>query len=316
MIVITGGTGFVGSALVQQMIDKGLGGTVAMLLRNDRNPTAPTSQQLHCIRTITLDAQVNVTTTLSGVKTVIHLAGRAHIMNDSAPDPLKAFRTANCDYALHVAKQAIAAGVKRFIYISSIKVNGERTNNGQPFSELSPPSPSDPYSISKHEAEVALSALSKETGLELVIIRPPLIYGDGAKGNFVRLAYLTARGIPLPFGAINNSRSLLYVKNLVDFLILCTHHSKAAQQTFVLSDGQDVSTTKILRTLAQAQSSPARLLPVPAPWLRVSMQLLGAGKMADRLLGSLQVDASKAQELLGWTPPFSFETGIRDMFKK
>jgi nucleoside-diphosphate-sugar epimerase len=251
----------------------------------------------------------------SASTSLIHLAGRAHIMNDTASDPLAAFRAANCEHALTVAKQAVAAGVKRLVYVSSVKVNGEHTELA-PFTELSTPAPCDPYGVSKYEAELALQALASETGLEVVIVRPPLIYGAGVKANFARLAQLTATGLPLPFGAVHNRRSLLYVKNLVDFLILCTHHPKAANQTFLLSDEEDVSTTQLLAALAKAQGAPSRLLPVPARWLHGAMRLVGKADMAQRLLGNLQVDSRKARELLGWTPPFGFEAGTLDMFKK
>jgi nucleoside-diphosphate-sugar epimerase len=258
-------------------------------------------------------ARAKNSTIPDGLTSVIHLAGRAHIMNDTASDPLAAFRAANCDYALKVAKQAVTAGVKRFVYISSVKVNGEHTELA-PFTELSTPAPCDPYGVSKYEAELALQALAHETGLEVVIVRPPLIYGAGVKANFARFAKLAATGIPLPLGAIHNRRSLLYVKNLVDFLILCTHHPKAAHQTFLLSDGEDVSTTQLLQQLARAQGAPSRLLPVPSSWLQGAMRLVGKADMAQRLLGNLQVDSTKARELLGWTPPFGLEAGVADMF--
>jgi nucleoside-diphosphate-sugar epimerase len=244
---------------------------------------------------------------------VIHLAGRAHIMNDTASDPLAAFRAANCDYALKVAKQAVAAGIKRFVFVSSIGVNGGESFNF-PYTESHIPAPHTPYAQSKYEAEMALTELAAQTGLELVIVRPPLIYGAHAPGNFGRLLQLTAKGLPLPLGSIHNRRSLLYVKNLVDFLILCTHHPKAVNQTFLLSDGEDVSTTQLLQQLARAQGAPSRLLPVPSSWLQGAMRLVGKADMAQRLLGNLQVDSRKARELLGWAPPFGFEAGVADMF--
>ncbi len=245
---------------------------------------------------------------------LIHLAGRAHIMHDTASDPLAAFRLVNCDYALQVARQAVAAGIKRFVFVSSIGVNGGETFNTL-YTKNSIPTPHAPYAQSKHEAELALTQLAAQTGLELVIVRPPLIYGLNAPGNFGSLLRWTRKGLPLPLGAIHNRRSLLYVKNLVDFLILCTHHPMAANETFLLSDGQDVSTTQLLQTLASAQGAPSRLLPVPSSWLRGAMRMVGKGDMAQRLLGDLQVDSSKARELLGWTPPFRFEAGIKDMFE-
>jgi nucleoside-diphosphate-sugar epimerase len=291
-VLITGATGFIGMFLKQCLNNKG-------------------------INFICLDRHAQKLTLISQPQntqyTVLHLAGRAHIMNDTASDPLAEFRTANCDYAIKVAKQAVAAGVKRFVYVSSVKVNGEQTELA-PFTELSAPVPCDPYGVSKYEAELALQALARETGLEVVIVRPPLIYGAGVKANFARLAQLAATGIPLPMGSIHNRRSLLYVKNLVDFLILCTHHPKAANQTFLLSDGEDVSTTQLLETLAKAQGAPSRLLPMPSSWLQGAMRLVGKSDMAQRFLGNLQVDSTKARELLGWTPPFGFEAGVADMF--
>jgi nucleoside-diphosphate-sugar epimerase len=287
MILVTGATGFVGLHL-----SKTLNYREIDFERHSRTESASINFPL---------------------QSIIHLAGRAHIMNDAASDPLAAFRAANCDHALQVAKQAVAAGARRFVYVSSVKVNGEQTELA-PFTELSVSAPCDPYGVSKYEAELALQALARETGLEVVIVRPPLIYGAGVKANFARLAQLAATGIPLPMGGIHNRRSLLYVKNLVDFLILCTHHPKAANQTFLLSDGEDVSTTQLLQQLAKAQGAPSRLLPVPAKLLGGAMRLSGKADMAQRLLGNLQVDSTKARDLLGWTPPFGFEAGVANMF--
>lgn len=242
--------------------------------------------------------------------TVIHLAGRAHVLRDASANPLVAFRDANVVFALEMAKRAVAAGVWRFIYVSSIGVNGNESKN-TPFTATDKPAPHTTYAQSKCEGELALIALGKESGMEIVIIRPPLVYGAGAPGNFGLLMRWMARGIPLPLGAVHNRRSLLYVGNLVDFLILCTHHSKAANQTFLISDGEDVSTTRLLQTLAKAQGTPSRLLLVPASWLGATMRILGKGDMAQRLLGNLQIDNSKARNLLDWTPPFTFEQGIQ-----
>jgi nucleoside-diphosphate-sugar epimerase len=291
-VLVTGASGFVGQHLLAELASRSIGFNDLKSKTSGSTPDALTTQPCNVI---------------------IHLAGRAHIMKDTASDPLAEFRAANYDYALKVAKQAVTAGAQRFVYVSSVKVNGEQTELA-PFTELSTPAPCDPYGVSKYEAELALQALAHETGLEVVIVRPPLIYGAGVKANFARLAQLAGTGLPLPLGAIHNRRSLLYVKNLVDFLILCTHHPRAANQTFLLSDGEDVSTTQLLQTLAKAQGASSRLLPVPASWLGAAMQLAGKGDMAQRLLGNLQVDSRKARELLGWTPPFSFEAGIREMF--
>jgi nucleoside-diphosphate-sugar epimerase len=288
MILITGASGFVGAELIKALNNQ----KISFLEKTRTESSLP--RHLYT--------------------SIIHLAGRAHIMNDTAIDPLAAFRAANCDYAVQVAKQAVAAGVKRFVYVSSIKVNGGQTEQ-LPFTEFSIPAPNDPYAISKYEAEMALMALAEDTGLEVVIVRPPLIYGAGVKANFARLMQLAAKGSPKPLGAIHNQRSLLYVGNLIDFLILCTHHPKAANQTFLLSDGEDVSTTRLIRTLAKAQGAPSRLLPVPASWLNAALRLLGKGDMAQRLLGNLQIDSSKARDSLGWKPPFTFEQGIQESVK-
>ena len=290
-VLVTGSSGFVGKHLIPALDSLGF-------------------------KTLSLSRVENVLPE-SDFLAVIHLAGRAHIMNDTASDPLVAFRAANCDYALKVAKQAVAAGIKRFVFVSSIGVNGGESFNS-PYTESHTPAPHTPYAQSKYEAELALTELAAQTGLELVIVRPPLIYGANAPGNFGSLLKWTAKGLPLPLGSIHNRRSLLYVKNLVDFLILCTHHPKAANQTFLLSDGEDVSTTQLLQQLSKAQGAPSRLLPVPSSWLRGAMRLVGKAKnsnsLAQRLLGNLQVDSTKARELLGWTPPFGFEAGVADMF--
>ena len=248
--------------------------------------------------------------TAVSASTVIHLAGRAHVLRDASANPLAEFRDANVVFALEIAKRAVVAGVQRFIYVSSIGVNGSESKN-TPFIETDMPAPHTPYAQSKYEGELALLALGKESGMEIVIIRPPLVYGAGAPGNFGLLMRWMARGVPLPLGAIRNRRSLLYVGNLVDFLIVCTHHPKAANQTFLLSDGVDVSTTQLLQTLAAAQGVSSRLIPVPASWLQAALNFLGKRDLAQRLLSNLQVDSSKARELLGWQPPFTFEEGIQ-----
>lgn len=290
MILITGASGFIGKALCAEL-------------------------HQNTINFCTYSRAYNTNLFIGhSLESIIHLAGRAHVLNDEANDPLAAFRVANCDYALQVAKQAVAAGVKRFVYVSSIGVNGAESFDS-PYTENGMLKPHTPYAQSKYEAEVELTQFALHTGLEFVIIRPPLVYGGGAPGNFGTLLKWSAKALPLPLGAIYNSRSLLYVKNLVNFLSLCAYHPKAANQTFLLSDGEDVSTTRLLQTLAKAQGVPSRLLPVPASWLGTTMRFLGKGDMAQRLLGNLQIDSSKARELLGWTPPFTFEQGIQESVK-
>lgn len=243
---------------------------------------------------------------------VIHCAARVHVMNDTAADPLAAFRAVNRDLSLQLAQQAAAAGVKQFIYLSSVKVNGEQTHAGHPFRETDTPAPSDPYGISKYEAELALLELGARTGMAVTIIRPPLVYGQGVAANFLSMLRWVRKGVPLPLGAIKNRRSLVYLGNLVDFIRHCIGHPAAAQQCFLISDDHDLSTTELLRAAAKAQDRPARLLPVPSALLYFGASLLGKRAIADRLCGSLQVDISKAKKELQWKPPYSVEDGLRD----
>ncbi len=242
--------------------------------------------------------------------TVIHLAARAHIMSDTAANPLTEFRLVNTAATLNFAHQAAAAGIRRFIFISSIGVNGNQTSN-IPFSTEDTPNPVEPYAISKHEAEIGLRQIAQETGMEIVIIRPPLVYGANAPGNFGRLLSIAAKGIPLPLGAVHNQRSLVALDNLIDLITVCINHTAAANQTFLVSDGEDLSTADLLKRLRAALGRPARLLPVPASWLHKVASLLGKGDIAQRLCGSLQVDISKTRNLLDWTPPVSVDQALR-----
>jgi nucleoside-diphosphate-sugar epimerase len=232
-------------------------------------------------------------------------------MHDTVADTLMAFRAVNVDGTLNLARQAAALGVKRFVFISSVKVNGESTPPGREFTEADAPNPQDAYGQSKHEAEQGLRQLSADTGMEVVIIRPPLVYGPGVKANFAALMRAVQRGWPLPLGAVHNQRSLVALSNLVDFIVTCITHPQAANQTFLVSDGQDLSTTELVRGLAQAAGVPACLLPVPVWALQAGATLLGKGDAVQRLCGNLQVDMSKARSLLGWVPPVSVEEGLR-----
>ena len=243
---------------------------------------------------------------------MLHSAARVHVMEDTEADPLMAFRAVNVDGTLNLARQAAAAGVKRFVFISSVKVNGESTPPGRSFTEADAPNPQDAYGQSKHEAEQGLRQLSAETGMEVVVTRPPLVYGPGVKANFAALMRAVQRGWPLPLGAVHNQRSLVALDNLVDFIVTCITHPQAANQTFLVSDGQDLSTTELVRGMAQAAGVvPARLLPVPVWALQAGASLLGKGDAVQRLCGNLQVDMSKARSLLGWVPPVSVEEGLR-----
>ena len=247
---------------------------------------------------------------LSGVEVVIHLAARVHVMHDKKIDSLTAFRAVNLYGTMNLARQAAAAGVKRFVFISSVKVNGDSSLRERPFTEVDSPNPQDAYGLSKYDAEQGLCKLSADTGMEVVIIRPPLVYGPGVKANFATLIYAVQRGWPLPLGVAHNQRSLVALDNLVDFIVTCITQPQAANQTFFVSDGQDLSTTELVRGLAQAAGVPARLLPIPVWALLAGSSLLGKDDLVKRLCGNLQVDISKAQSLLGWVPPVSLEEGL------
>lgn len=237
-------------------------------------------------------------------------------MKEGSGDPLAEYRRVNVQGTLALARQAAQAGVRRFIFLSSIKVNGERTGNGKSFCEADLPLPEDAYGLSKLEAEQGLMPLTQETGMEIVIIRPPLVYGPGVKGNFASMVRWVRKGIPLPFGAVRNKRSLVALENLVNFITLCAdpeRSPRAANEVFLISDGEDVSTTELLRKVACAYGVSPRLLPVPVGLLRIAAGVLGKRAVADRLLGSLVVDSSKARELLGWKPVISMDEQLRKM---
>jgi len=285
-MVVTGAGGFVGRRLLALA-----GGHVATLsARNDRARWLSTLQQGQC---------------------VVHLAARVHVMHEAAIDPLTEFRKANVEMTLALARMAAMAQVKRFVFISSVKVNGEATQPGHAFVEDGTCHPQDAYGLSKFEAEQGLRQIAAETGMEVVIIRPPLVYGPGVKANFAALMRAVQKGWPLPLGATHNQRSLVALDNLVDFIITCITHPKAANQTFLISDGQDLSTTELVRGMAQAAGVPTRLLPVPVWALKWAGRLVGQGDAVQRLCGNLQIDISKAKELLGWTPKISVQEGLR-----
>ncbi len=257
-----------------------------------------------------INPYTNWSNALIGVDVVIHLAARVHVMKDVALDPLEEYRNANTLATIHLAEEAAKAGVKRFIYLSSIKVNGEETAPSQSYSEESTPAPIDPYGVSKWEAELGLEKVCAQTGMEFVIIRPPLVYGPGVKANFQKLMGLVANGMPLPLGAVDNQRSMLALDNLVSFISEAILNPLAANQRFLLSDGQDVSTSQLLKLLAKGMGKSSLLIPIPVFILRTAAQVFGATAAADRLLGSLQIDSSKARQLLQWQPPLSVEEGI------
>lgn len=249
---------------------------------------------------------------ITGCDTVIHLLGRAHVMQEVASDPLSAFRLVNTEVTTACAAAAAAEGVGRFVFVSSVKVNGERTLHGQAFQPEPCQPPLDPYGLSKWEAEQALRELSARTGMEVVIVRPPLVYGPGVRANFQSLVSAVRRGLPLPLAsATRNRRSLVGVDNLVDLLLTCARHPSAAGQTFMASDGEDLSTAELLRRIGLAMGRPARLWPMPLPLLQLGARLVGRGGMAQRLLDNLQVDIRHTRNALNWTPPLSVDEGLR-----
>ncbi len=306
-VLITGATGFIGGAFLARTASDGHF-SLRAALRSD------VQFGYSGVKTVFVEG---LTTTadwyeaVRGCDAVVHAAARNHIMQDASTDPLVEFRRVNVQGTLNLARQAAAAGVKRFIFLSSVKVNGELTKSGRSFNEKDIPTPQDPYSVSKHESEVGLRLLTKETGMDVTIIRPPLVYGYGDKGNFKNMILWLEKGIPLPLGAIHNKRSLVAVDNLVDFILTCIVHPLAANETFLVADGEDLSTTELLQRVGLALGKPARLFPVAAGLLYLGAVLIGKKEMAQRLCGSLQVDISKARELLGWTPPLSVDDGLR-----
>lgn len=306
MILVTGATGFVGTALVARLAREGME-TRACIRRDDAS--MPTG--IHTVHVGDLTGDADWSPALAGIGVVVHAAARVHVMDDTATNPLAEFRRVNVQGTLNLARQAAAVGVRRFVFISSIKVNGEATTLGLPFSADDMPAPLDPYGVSKMEAEQGLRKMAAETGMEVVIIRPPLVYGPGVKANFQTMMRWLGRGVPLPLGAINNRRSMVALDNLVDLILTCIDHPAAANQTFLVSDGEDLSTTQLLQRLGRALGKPARLIPVPSMFLKIGAALLGKPAIAQRLCGSLQVDISKAQQLLGWTPPLFVDEGLK-----
>lgn len=305
-VLITGVSGFVGGALACRLLDEGsyrVRGAARRVLSN-------ALAELELCQSPELEAEADWSELLQDVEVVVHAAARVHMMNDQAADPLSEFRRANTEGTLRIARQAVEAGVRRFVFISSIKVNGEESPADRPYSADDVVAPVDPYGVSKHEAEQALLALARETGLEVVIIRPVLVYGPGVKANFQSMMRWLDRRLPLPLGAIHNSRSLVSLDNLVDLIVTCLQHSAAAGQVFLVSDGSPLSTTQLLRRMGLALGKPARLLPIPAVWLQLIARLLGRPAIAQRLCGSLCVDIEKTRRLLGWEPPVTVDEAM------
>ncbi|MFB9939683.1 UDP-glucose 4-epimerase family protein [Shewanella indica] len=303
-ILLTGGSGFLGKHLLNNLNKY----QVRVL---DRNLSKKDNQVTYFKSSI--DSQSKYSLLLENVDTVIHCAARVHVMNEQSLNPLNEFREVNTAGTMNLARQAAEIGVKRFIFISSIKVNGESTEIGKPFRASDERRPEDFYGQSKSEAEEQLLELAKGSGLEVVIIRPTLIYGPGVKANFASLLNLVSKGLPLPFGCMTeNKRSLVSVKNLVDLIVTCIDHPKAANQVFLVSDDNDVSTAAMVKYIAQALGKLSRLLPVPLWCYRLVGKITGKTDVVNRLLGSLQVDISHTKETLGWKPPQTLEEGFKE----
>lgn len=306
-ILVTGANGFVGRALCAALERSGHAVRAAVRGASDSGPVGRGG--VICVGAI--DGRTDWTPALDGVQVVVHLAARVHVMRDRVPDPLAAFRAVNVEGSMRLARQAAQRGVKRLVFLSSIKVNGEATAAGHAFSEDDAARPLDNYGHSKWEAEQGLRSLAQATGMDVTIVRPPLVYGPGVRANFAALMRTIEAGWPLPLASVRNRRSLIGIDNLSDLLMTCMHHPAAANQTFLASDGEDLSTPDLLRRLASAMHRPARLLPVPPALLLAGAALLGRRTVVERLCGSLQADSTKARSLLGWVPPIGVDEGLR-----
>lgn len=304
-VLVTGANGLIGAALLEQLQRNLIPSKAALR-------TGCTKRlEGNCVEVGSIDSGTQWKPVLQEVETVVHLAARVHVMRDTAVNPMDEFRRVNVEGTLNLARKSADAGVRRFVFLSSIKVNGEETYTGKQFRPDDILAPMDAYSISKWEAEQGLLAIAQETGMEIVIIRPPLVYGPGVKGNFLSMMCWLAHGVPLPLGAINNCRSLVSLDNLVDLIMICLDHPAAANQTFLVSDDKDVSTTELLQRIGNALDKPARLIPVPPKLLQWGAKLFGKEDIAQRLLSNLQLDISKTKERLGWTPPISIDEGLK-----
>ncbi len=307
-VLVTGANGFIGRVACAELSSRGY--DVLAALRTARDSGGLSALCRHLVIG-NIDEQTDWKTSLAGVDCVVHLAARVHLMHDTAADPLTEFRRVNVALTLNLARQAAAAGVRRFVFVSSIKVNGEATAAGQPFTAEDVPHPTDPYGVSKYEAEQGLMQLAAETGLEVVVIRPVLVYGTGVKANFHAMMRLVLNGVPLPLGALHNQRSLVAVENLVDLIAVCLRHPAAANETFLVSDGEDLTLTGLLQRTAAAFGRRARLLPVPMFILKLVGRILRKEAVVQRLCDTLQVDISKTRRWLGWVPPVSVDAGLR-----
>lgn len=303
-ILVTGASGFVGSAVCRQL--KAESKNFLPVHRNDHHLGSAMGN---------LNGSTDWRKALKEISHVIHTAARVHVMKEKDSDSLSKFREVNVEGTLNLARQCAESNVKRFIFISSIKVNGKQTIKGMAFTEKDKPEPCDPYAISKYEAEEGLRNMATETDMEIVVIRPPLIYGPGVKANFLSLMKLVKTGFPLPLGGIDNKRSLVSLDNIIDIIITCLTHPRAGNQTFLVSDGEDLSLTQLLKRLASAMDVPSRLISVPSPCLQFGFRIIGKKFIADRLFGSLQIDNTKIKTMLNWSPILNVDEALRKTAK-
>lgn len=308
-VLITGGTGFVGSAIIRRLL---AGGHVPRAIVRSRSQLPA---GVETVQNIDLAETFDVRSALAGCASVLHIAGRVHVQNDPAPDSLTRYRAVNVAGTMRLARQAADMGVQRFVFMSSVHVNGVSSRPGRPFTSSDPPAPVTPYAASKLEAERGLQELAGKTGIEVVILRPPLVYGAGAPGNWRRLVKLVRSGVPLPLASVKNQRSMVWVGNLAEVTVRCLEAPDAAGRTLMVSDGEDLSTPDLIRHIAAALGRPARLFPVPPAWVWAGAALMGRKDIAERVLGSLQVDIRETTRVLNWSPSVGADEGIAKAVK-
>lgn len=310
IVLVTGANGFIGQELCTEMFRQGWHVKAALRTPHQLPSGINSDSDIKPVTVEQINKNTDWTAALSGVDVVIHLAARVHVMNDTTPDPLAEFLKVNLHGTSNLAQQAALAGVKRFVYVSSVKVNGEETHGQHNYTEQDTPVPQDPYGISKWEAEQALQHIAQDTGLEVVIVRPPLVYGPGVKGNFLSLLNAVNKEIPMPLAGMHNARSLVYISNLVSALMTCAAHPKAAGQTYLVRDCEDVSTTLLVKKIALALGCKNRSFYFPPSLLRTAAAVLGRSAQIDKLFGSLRVNDAKLRSELGWVPPYTLEQGL------
>ena len=303
-ILVTGASGFIGTGLCNRLLSEGFTVTAAL-----RKPPIPfRDERIRPVFIGGINERTDWTSATAKIDFVVHLAGRAHVMKEHIVNPIAAYREVNVAGTVNLAKSAVKAGVKRFIYMSSVKVNGEE--NDQPYTEMKDPRPKDAYGISKMEAELDLMKIASKSKMELVVIRPPLVYGPGVRANFLSLLKLVDYSIPLPLASIKNRRSFIYLGNLVDCVIKCLTHPAAAGRVYLVSDDQDISTPELIRIIADSMNRRAIFFPFPPALLQYAGHLFGRAEVVSRILGSLTIDMSRIKKETGWTPPYASKTGL------